>query len=337
MSLYQPSGSKKWVFDFHFEGQRIRGKTGTSSKTLAERIERKRRYELEESVGGVKKKKKNQALLFSVAAEHYIEKKVKWAGKTLAMAQNSKAHLLPHFGKRLLLDLEPEDIRRYQKKRTAEGASPRSINIEIGFLRSVMGSSWAWLQEDDDDKVVFLPEPDSIGNKVPPEEETILLRECNRSRCRMLYPFVVLAIETGARKNVIRTLQWKWIDFANRCIQFGKDKTPAGTGRIIPLNQRALEVLKMWALQFPDRQPEHFVFPAEKYGAALDEFEPATYDTDPTQPIKSIKESWEGAKKRAGVKCRFHDLKHTAVSRMLDAGVPIAKVAKIVAGVPRLW
>jgi integrase len=44
----------------------------------------------------------------------------------------------------------------------------------------------------------------------------------------------------------------------------------------------------------------------------------------------SVKEAWEAAKGRAGVKCRFHDLRHTAVSRMLDAGVPIAKVAKIV-------
>jgi hypothetical protein len=28
--------------------------------------------------------------------------------------------------------------------------------------------------------------------------------------------------------------------------------------------------------------------------------------------------------------CRVHDLRHSVVSRMLDAGVPIAKVAKIV-------
>lgn len=98
--------------------------------------------------------------------------------------------------------------------------------------------------------------------------------------------------------------------------------------------QRALETLKLWAQRFPNREPEHYVFPAERYGASGDVFEATAYATDPTKPIASIKEAWEGAKKRAGVKCRFHDLKHTAVSRMLDAGVPIAKIAKIVGWSP---
>jgi integrase len=329
MSIYQPKGSKTWTMDFHFDGQRIRESCGTRSETLAKKIESKRRHNLEEAREGFKKKKKH-ALLFSLAAEKYLEKQTTWAPKTRSIAENAKAHLLPTFAGRLLLDIEPDDIRRYQKKRTAEGAAPRTINIETGFLRSVMGSAWARLQDDDDDKVSLLEEPASIGRKLSPDEETILLRECNHSRSRVLFPLVVLAIETGARKNVIRTLLWKWIDFANACIQFGKDKTASGTGRIIPLNQRALEVLKMWATQFPSREGEHYVFPAEKYGAAGDVFEATAYATDPTRPIASIKEAWESAKKRAGVKCRFHDLKHTAVSRMLDAGVPMAKVAKIV-------
>jgi integrase len=73
-------------------------------------------------------------------------------------------------------------------------------------------------------------------------------------------------------------------------------------------------------------------------------FSPKAYDSDPTKPIGSIKEGWEAAKLRAArilkgetestakiapLTCRFHDLRHTAVSRMLNAGVPIAKVAKI--------
>ena len=65
-------------------------------------------------------------------------------------------------------------------------------------------------------------------------------------------------------------------------------------------------------------------------------FETTAYATDPTKPIASIEEVWEEAKK-AGVKCRFHDLKHTAVSRILDAGVPIAKIAKIVGWSPSQW
>jgi integrase len=53
-----------------------------------------------------------------------------------------------------------------------------------------------------------------------------------------------------------------------------------------------------------------------------------------TQPIGNWKEAWEAAKKRAGralnpeaekpesLRCRFHDLRHTGCTRMLEAGVP---------------
>jgi integrase len=155
---------------------------------------------------------------------------------------------------------------------------------------------------------------------------------------------VTLAIETGARFGVIRTLQWGSVDFENRCLRWGKDKTASGTGRIIPLNQRAVAALGFWATHFPAREPEHYVFPTERYGAAGDVFSPKAYDSDPTKPIGSIKEAWEAAKRRAArllkgepdstakiaaLPCRFHDLRHTAVSRMLNAGIPIAKVAKI--------
>jgi len=61
------------------------------------------------------------------------------------------------------------------------------------------------------------------------------------------------------------------------------------------------------------------------------------YHVDPNKPIGRIKRSmgsgktarWAKEKIRA-LFCRFHDLRHTAVSRMLNAGTPIAKVAKIV-------
>ena len=37
---------------------------------------------------------------------------------------------------------------------------------------------------------------------------------------------------------------------------------------LMPLNQRAVETLRFCAQQFPNRQPEHYVFPLEKYRCA---------------------------------------------------------------------
>jgi integrase len=142
------------------------------------------------------------------------------------------------------------------------------------------------------------------------------------------------------------------VDLENRCLKFGKDKTAAGTGRIIPLSQRAVAALSFWMTHFPERKPEHYVFPSERYGAGGDAFSPKAYHVDPSKPIGDIKEAWEAARLRAArilkskteetaseekiapLACRFHDLRHTAVSRMLNAGIPIAKVAKIVGWSP---
>jgi hypothetical protein len=110
-------------------------------------------------------------------------------------------------------------------------------------------------------------------------------------------------------------------------------------------------VMEMWAAHFPNRRSEHYVFPSEKYGAGTDDFKPCVYGTDVTKPINDWKEAWEGAKRRAGIvllqepgdgeptradkaehpplQCRFHDLRHTACTRLLEGGVPYHVVATI--------
>jgi integrase len=49
----------------------------------------------------------------------------------------------------------------------------------------------------------------------------------------------------------------------------------------------------------------------------------------PGTPIGSIKEAWESAKRRAGVRVRWHDLRHTACTRLLEGGVSLPLVARI--------
>lgn len=349
MSIFRYKGSKVWTMDFLFHGQRIRESTGTRSKSLAGKIEDKRRRDLEEGTAGIKKYQ--QPRILSVASDEWLEmKKATLAPRSVMIEKANLAHLLPELGKKLVCDIEARDIARYQQQRTKEEASPKTINLEIGTLRAILKrfGHWARLQPD----VNMLATRDDIGRAITPEEESALLQACGKSRSRSLVPFVTLAIETGARYGTIRTLQWGNVDFENRCLKWGKDKTAAGTGRVVPLSQRAIAASSFWATHFPERKPEHYVFPAERYGAAGDTFCATAYNVDPSKPIGSIKEAWEAAKLRAGrvlkgipegtdvdakvtpLVCRFHDLRHTAVSRMLNAGIPIAKIAKIVGWSP---
>ena len=364
MAIYRPKGSRVWVMDFMFHGQRIRESTGTRSESLAGKIQDKRRRSLEEGAAGIRKQQQPR-LLTVAAAEWQDAKKLAWSPKMCDIAKHSLAHLLPAMGRKLLVDIEALDVSRYQRARLSEGAANRTVNIEVAMLRQIMRKHGAWARIQSE--VNMLPERQDVGHALTGSEESALLLECGKSRSRLLLPFVVLALETGARFNTIRTLQWKNIDFANRCLKFGKDKTAAGTGRTVPLNQRALETLKFWSQQFQNKLPEHYVFPAERVGAAGDAFAAKVYATDPTTPVGAIKEAWEAAKRRTRRHCpncgtgiladnekpetghyclacefqvkelppglvsvRFHDLRHTAVSRMIAARVPLPLIAKIV-------
>lgn len=343
MAIYRSRRHKTWMMDFFFRGQRIHESTGTRSKSLAREIERKRRRALEEGAAGIKTRQR--PLLFSVAAKEWLElRQGTLTASTVGIAEQRLKHLLPAFGGMLLCDIEARDIAQYQRARLSAGAAPRTVNMEVGVLRAVFKRNRLWgnIQPD----VKLLPERTDAGRALKAAEERALLAACAESRSRLLHPFVVLAIESGARYGVIRTLQWKRVDFEKRCLQWGHDKTPAGTGRIVPLSPRAAPALEFWASQFPDRQPDDYVFPLELCGGAG---KPGKfgfgsnanrYATDPTQPVGSIAKAWREAKKRAAttlgapLRCRFHDLRHTAASRMLEAGVPMPKVAKILGWAP---
>ena len=58
------------------------------------------------------------------------------------------------------------------------------------------------------------------------------------------------------------------------------------------------------------------------------------FDTNPKKPITSWKTAWVSVKDAAGITCRFHDLRHTTVTRLLERGVPFAVVAALMGWSP---
>jgi integrase len=213
-------------------------------------------------------------------------------------------------------------VARYQEQRKKEGAAGATVNLEVATLRAVLRRSglWARLQPD----VRMLPVRDDVGRALSPDEESRLLTAASESRSRSLLPALVVALNTGLRRGELAGLGWGQIDLETRRVTVGKSKTRAGSGRKVPLNERAFSAFSAWARRFPFRRAEHYVFPSEKYGQGG-----AAYDIEPESSIGTFKEGWEAAKKRAGVSCRWHDLRHTFCTRLLEGGTAFPIVAAI--------
>ncbi len=311
--------SKFWSYEFSFRGSRIRETTGLTSKTVARDAERTRRQKLAEGSSGLRRVKPK---LFRQAASEWLAlKRSSLAPSSLRIEKNSLEHLFPLFGGMLASDIEASDVARYQERRTKEKASNGTVNLEVATLRAVLRRSglWARLQPE----VRMLPERDDVGRALSADEESRLLQAASQSRSRSLFPALVLALNTGLRRGELASLRWDQVDLEGRRLTVGKSKTKAGSGRKVPLNDRAFSALSAWAKQFPFRRSEHFVFPSEKYGEGG-----AVYDVDPEQNTGTFKESWEAAKRRTAdeekglraVSCRWHDLRHTFCTRLLEQG-----------------
>jgi len=63
---------------------------------------------------------------------------------------------------------------------------------------------------------------------------------------------------------------------------------------------------------------EDFVFPACE-AAGIERQHPDLERIDPAQPIKSWRSAWRAALKRAGLQFRFHDLRHTCITKLAES------------------
>ena len=333
MTLYQRG--KVWWYEFEFRGQRIRESSHSRTKSIAERIERERRRQLELGSAGLKEQRSPQ--MFSVASKRYLEtNKAHWSPKTYEMESLNINRLVPHFGRMLLMDIDADSIARYQSSRH-KAVGPRTINLEVCTLRAILRKHrlWANIQPD----VKMLRTRSDIGRALSADEVHRLLVACKKSRSRSLYPAVLLSLHTGLRNAELRLLRWRQVDLLERQIIVGKSKTAAGEGRTVPLSNIAFEALQEWRRHFPDAQPAHFIFPTERYGLDGEEGylsgKRAASETDPTKPIGSWKKAWTNARKDAKVQCRWHDMRHTFVSRMAESQASDATIMSLAGHVSR--
>jgi integrase len=328
MSLFKRG--ERWWYEFEFRGQRVRESTGSDSKTLAIKAERQRRRELEESANGVRVARR--PVLFPVAAREWMAaSRARWSKSNIAIQEFNLKHLSAYFGSMLLADITSQHIGKYQGIRQKEGASNRTINMEISTLRLMMKAArlWGAISED----VRMLPERRDVGKALAPDEEAKLFDACLKSPQPSLYTAVVIFCNTGLRNAELRRARWSQVDFLKAEFQVGKAKTEGGEGRIVPLNRAALGAFKEWRSRWPYAKPEDYIFPTQrlmfKGEGAPEKGIMTAYDVDPSKPLGAWKRAWNTAKKQAGVECRIHDLRHHFISALAQTQTPDATIQAI--------
>lgn len=235
----------------------------------------------------------------------------------------SVRHLGEFFGVVTIENITADDIARYKTTRRKEGASPRTINIELGSLRAILRKHRLWERIAPD--VKFMKAKSDVGRALSDEEVRLLIAASRESRSRSLYPALLVSLHTGLRNSELRSLRWYDIDLERSLLTVSRSKTEGGRGRHIPLSAACYDALPEWRSNFPELRPSHFVFATERVGldgeAGYLTGAATSTAVDPTKAIGSWRTAFNAAKKRAGVECRWHDLRHTFVSQVGESGV----------------
>jgi integrase len=139
------------------------------------------------------------------------------------------------------------------------------------------------------------------------EEETRLLEACSDTRRRHLRPILVCALDTGMRQGEILSLRWRDVDLDNSVFVVDAFNTKTMRSRTISLTVRLARELETIAAQAP-RRPDDLVF-----GIA-----------------DNVKRSFDTIRRVTGLPdVRFHDLRHTAATRLVGAHIPLSEVGRV--------
>lgn len=124
------------------------------------------------------------------------------------------------------------------------------------------------------------------------------------------------ALDTGMRRGEILTQRWEDVDFDNRILHVSHSKTPEGESRVVPLTGRLYATLASF------RRERGTVFTYSPPRKASEGNGEDSSHSSPGDPIKIVKTAWAASLRRAGLRhFRFHDLRHTANTRLMLAGV----------------
>lgn len=234
------------------------------------------------------------------------------ARTTAAQCTNLLTWMMESLGDVPLEALTPARLRLW-KEDLVNRYQPGTVRRYMDVLSAVLTAATKDLDlfaENPMRKVRKPKQPKGRTRFLSENERDRLIAACKaNTRQPALYPVVMLALCTGARKMEILTLQWQHIDLERGVVRYLDTKN--GESRGTPLATIAREALQGWMIH--RRQGIPLVFPRP------DGREPVHLDTAFRQALRD-----------ADIQnFHFHDLRHTAASYLAMSGASLRDIAEV--------
>ncbi len=238
-----------------------------------------------------------------------------------------RRHVVPVLGKVKLMDLRPDQIQALYNAKLKAGVSPRTVQLIHAVLRVALNQALRWdLIGRNPVRAVICPK---YAKKemctFTAEQVKVLLSAVKGSRFEALF---WLAVTAGLREGELLGLKWPDIDWKSRRLKiqrqvqrldrigivFSEPKS-AKSRRVILLSQKVMAKLG----DHVHYQEKEKLFAGDRW-KDNDLIFPSSIGT-PLDP-RNFYENYRLVLRKAGLPLiRFHDLRHTAATLMLQEGV----------------
>lgn len=314
MPLYRRADSPFWWYSFTVKGARFRGSCETTERELAEIHETnlKREAQLGAITGQRPRATLDEAFALYYDRHAYrlpSAKAILGASRTLlaGLGKATGLHQLTDAIVARFIAKRRGTLTKTNRGRDAKGRpapkplSDASINRELTLLRTVLlkaRDEWGFDVAPIRFKLHMLTEPEPRSRYLSSDEAERLID----AAAEHLKPAIRFALLTGLRLSNIARLDWSQVDMRARQIAFQvKSRKPGGKTHVLPITAGMLVLL---ANQQPADKGPVFTYGGKEIG--------------------SWKRAWKTALKRAGISdFRFHDLRHTAASWMVQGGADL--------------
>lgn len=191
-------------------------------------------------------------------------------------------------------------------KKLSSGSVLRYLTIISGAFTAA-AREWFLIEDNPCRRVVRPAPPRGRVRFLDKDERERLLAACKDSQEERLYPLVMMALCTGARRGELLNLRWKDVDL-DRGVAI-LQHTKNGDRRALAITGPAEQVLRDWYRQ--RRLDSDLIFPSMRGTASF--------------PQKQ----WTNVMDAADIEdFRFHDIRHTFASYLAMSGATLAELAE---------